>query len=73
VSTRKIRVTAELYIAGHHIPPEYEDLPEGWDDWPEDKQDKYLTTLATEMLAEYAGCGADVIEVDENGKEIEPS
>jgi hypothetical protein len=66
---RKIRVTAELYVSGHNIPDEYEDLPDGWDAWTEQAQDEYLTGLAVDLLNNHAGSGASVVEVDENGKE----
>jgi hypothetical protein len=71
MSTRKIRVSVELNIAGHNIPDEYGELPEGWDDWSEQERDDFLTMMAMEALSCHAGSGASVVEVDDNGKEIE--
>lgn len=63
--TRKIRVSCEVNFAGCDIPDEYYDLPDDWDNWPKEKQDKYLTDLAVEELAGYAGSGASVVDVDD--------
>jgi len=68
MSTRKIRISVELNIAGHHIPDEYEDLPEGWDDWPEQKRRKHLDDTAMDYLGNHASCAGTVVEI----RELEP-
>jgi hypothetical protein len=62
---RKIRITAELFVSGHNIPDEYEDIPDGWDTWTEHEQGEYLAGLAMDLLNNHAGCGASVVEVED--------
>lgn len=66
--TRKIRITCEIYTP-NTIPAEYEDLPEGWDNWSKKAREDHLQDLAATYLAEHAGSGASV--VDENDEEVD--
>ncbi|MBA9003691.1 hypothetical protein [Thermomonospora cellulosilytica] len=59
--TRKIRISVEIY--DHHLGDDYEDLPDGWDDWTQAKQEEYLVNLVKDYLANAAGAGASVVEV----------
>ena len=63
---RKIRISVDVNYAGIDIPDEYYDLPDGWDNWPEKKQQDYLSDLAVAALETVATSGASV--VDENGE-----
>ena len=64
--SRKIRVTVEFPFAGVSGIKEYYDLPDGWDEMPEKKQDRYLRTLAAEEISTAGvGSGATVVDTDE--------
>lgn len=64
---RKIRVTVEVFDPTDTT--EFADLPAGWDEMSQREQDKYLNALALDYLANQAGSGAEVVDVDENGRE----
>lgn len=65
---RKIRISVEIY--DHHPGITYDELPEGWEEWDEGLKALYLNQVAADRLAEAAGSGATVVEVDEQGNEV---
>lgn len=65
---KKIRITVEVFDANDSV--QYDDLPDGWDDWSEKERDAYLIQVAVEAQDTHVGSGATVVDVDENGKEI---
>ena len=60
--SRQIRVSVELNIGGHRIPPAYYDLPENWDEMSAKEQDELLASYAEEELAAHASSGASVVD-----------
>lgn len=66
---RKIRISVEIY--SHDPGDEYEDLPEGWDDWTKERQEDFLVALAKEALFEAAGSGATVVDDAETKYTVE--
>ncbi|TDB86464.1 hypothetical protein E1264_17860 [Actinomadura sp. KC216] len=67
MTVRKIRAHVEM---GIQTVTEYLDLPDGWDDWEASRRDAYLVETAVTLQNNEAPCGACVVEVDENDREI---
>lgn len=65
---RKIRVHVEIWSPNDST--DYYDLPDEWDGMTREERDAYLLEMAKDALAEAAGSGATLVEVDENGREI---
>jgi hypothetical protein len=59
---RKIRAYVEM--GTNHV-EEILDLPENWDDMPQEEQDAYLVETAVTLQNNEAPCGAEVFETDE--------
>jgi hypothetical protein len=66
-NTRKLRIYINPNWSIHGY-EDIQDLPEGWDDWPDDEQQDYIQDWIWQQIED---SGGKVIVVDADGNTIE--
>ena len=63
--SRRIKIYINTgFAAGKHV--DYDDLPEGWDDWTEEEREDHLNEVAQDFMSNRIDYGAYVVDEEDD-------